>query len=373
VFPEEDREAVLALIDESLRTGSLTLGPLTEAFEGAFALRHAVPHAVAVASGTAALEIILRTVGVAGRDVVVPTNTFFATAGAVVHAGGMPRFADVAAETLAVSEESVEAAITPATAAVVLVHIGGLISPEVDAVRALCDRRGVVLVEDAAHAHGASFDGRAAGSFGRAAAFSFYPTKVTTSGEGGMILTADPDLRDEALIYRDQGKAAFVGGDHVRLGHAWRMSELHAAVGLVHLGRLDEAIDVRREVAAVYSGGLADVEGVRPLTIPDTCLSNYYKYIAVLAGDLDRAELKERLAQEYRVKLSGEVYALPLHRQPVFADIAEGSFPVADEVCARHICLPIYSDMNLDEAAYVVDSLKAAMAQISSKRRWASA
>ena len=112
------------------------------------------------------------------------------------------------------------------------------------------------LLEDAAHAHGASFDGRPAGTFGVAAGFSFYPTKVITSGEGGMILTDDERVRDEAGIFRDQGKAGFFGGEHVRMGAAWRMSELHAAVGLVHLRRLDEFIAVRRRVAARYDAAL---------------------------------------------------------------------------------------------------------------------
>jgi len=364
VFSAEDRRAVLALVDESLRTGSLTLGRHTRAFEEAFARRHGAPHAIAVSSGTSALEIILRSIGVTGREVVVPTNTFFATAAAVQHAGGVARFADVAADTMALSAATVEAAITPATVAVVLVHIGGLVSPEVDRIRALCDRRGLVLVEDAAHAHGASFGGRPAGSFGRAAAFSFYPTKVTTSGEGGMILTADGGLRDEAVIYRDQGKAAFVNGDHVRLGYAWRMSELHAAVGLVHLGRLDEFVRVRQQVADVYRQALAGAPGLTPLPIPDACQSNHYKYVAVLARGVDRAELKGRLEREYRVRLSGEVYAVPLHRQPVFAEVADGPYPVANDMCARHICLPIHSDMTAEEAAYVAESVKAAVAGI---------
>jgi perosamine synthetase len=357
VFPPEDRQIILEMIDESLRTGSLTLGPRTRDFEEAFAERHEVPHAIAVNSGTSALEIIFRTLAVEGREVVVPTNTFFATAAAVVHAGGIPRLADVAPDTMALSAESVEAALTPATSVVVLVHIGGSITPEVDAIRALCDRRGVVLVEDAAHAHGASFDGRSAGTFGRAAAFSFYPTKVMTSGEGGMIVTADDGIRDDAVIYRDQGKAGFLGGDHVRMGSAWRMSELHAAVGLVHLSRLDEAIAARRAAAARYDKALAAVPGCRSLPIPAASVSNYYKYVALLDPGIDRAEVKGALAERTGVSLSGEVYALPLHRQPVFAGLAAGSFPVADDVCARHICLPVHSDMTDDEADYVVDSV----------------
>src|SRR5438552_17641876 len=119
-----------------------------------------------------------------------------------------------------------------------MVHIGGLISPDILAVRQLCERRGLFLLEDAAHAHGSSYDGLLAGSFGVAGTFSFYPTKVITAGEGGMIVTADERLRDEAVVYRDQGKAGFLGGEHIRLGAAWRMSEVHAAIALVHLRRL---------------------------------------------------------------------------------------------------------------------------------------
>ena len=363
VFSAEDRRAVLALVDESLRTGSLTLGPHTRRFEEAFAARHDAAHAVAVSSGTSALEIILRAIGVEGREVVVPTNTFFASAAAVVHAGGTPRLAEVSASTLALSAETVEAALTPATAAVMLVHIGGLISPEVDAIGTLCDERGVLLVEDAAHAHGSSHDGRPAGSFGHAAAFSFYPTKVLTSGEGGMIVTGDAALRDEAVIYRDQGKAGFLGGDHVRMGSAWRMSELHAAVGLVHLGRLDEAIATRQAVAERYDKALADLGRCEPVEVPDGSVTNYYKYVALLEPGIDRAALKLDLRERTGVSLSGEVYALPLHRQPVFAGLAAGPFPVADDVCNRHVCLPIHSDMTDDEADHVIDSLAGALAR----------
>ncbi len=241
-----------------------------------------------MSSGTSAIEIILRTLGVEGREVVVPTNTFFATAAAVIHAGGTPRFADVSPDTLALSARRSRLRSAENTAGVVLVHIGGAISPDIDAIRTLCERRGLFLVEDAAHAHGASYDGRMAGTFGVAAAFSFYPTKVITSGEGGMIVTGDERIRDDALIYRDQGKAGFLGGDHVRIGYAWRMSELHAAVGMVQLRRLDEFIKNRREVAALYDDALAGIDGITPLTTPSE--TNYYKYLAMLDRGIDRQQ-----------------------------------------------------------------------------------
>jgi perosamine synthetase len=361
VFSDDDRAAIAAMVDDVLRTGSLTLGPHTQELEEAFRTRHDAPYAVAVSSGTSALEIIFRTLGVEGREVVVPANTFFATAAAVLHAGGTPRFADVASDTLALSADTVEATLSDRTAGVVLVHIGGLISPEVESIRRLCDARGLFLVEDAAHAHGSSLDGRPAGSFGVAGAFSFYPTKVMTTGEGGMIVTADERIRDEAVIYRDQGKAGFLGGDHVRLGYAWRMSELHAAVGIVQLRRLDEFIKIRREVADQYHEGLPRISGITPLVPPEGCESNYYKYIAMLDPGIDRQEVKATLRQEHGVSLSGEVYASPLHHQPVFAGLHDGSLPVAEDVCSRHVCLPIHSDMSRDEATHVVASLRAVL------------
>jgi dTDP-4-amino-4,6-dideoxygalactose transaminase len=372
VFPASDRAEIAAAITEMLAGGALTLGPYTRRFETAFAAAHtghdAVPdppgpapggpHAVAVSSGTAALTIALRAAGVDGREVVVPANTFYATAAAVLQAGGRPVFADVDAATFALSPATTAAALTPRTAAVVVVHIGGLITPQIDELRALCDERGVALVEDAAHAHGSTFDGRFAGSFGVAAAFSLYPTKVVTSGEGGMVLTASEELAQEARIYRDQGKGAFTANHHVRLGSAWRMSELHAATGLVHLRRMEEYIARRREVAARYDKALAGLDGLQPLAEPPGCRSNVYKYIVLLPPGLDRAWFKSELAQRY-VSVSGEVYDLPLHRQPVLADYAGPPLPVAEELTARHICLPVHSDMTDNEVDEVLTAVAA--------------
>ena len=360
VFPPSVRRRALAMIDEALTSGELTLGRRTAQLEEAFAARHGAAHAVAVSSGTAALEIILRCLGVEGMEVVVPANTFFATAAAVVHAGGRPRLADVDASTFALSAATVEAALTERTAGVVIVHIGGMVSPETKAIADLCRHRRLFFVEDAAHAHGASVGGQPAGAFGDAAAFSFYPTKVLTAGEGGIILTPHEGLRDEALIYRDQGKAGFLGGDHVRLGAAWRMSELHAAVALAHLSCLDEFLACRNAVAEIYHAGLAPIEGVAAVIPPPGCESNYYKYPAVLATRHTRAAVKARL-RDLGVGLAGEVYATPLHRQPVFARLPRADLPVAEDVCARHICLPVHSDMAEKEARHVLSSLAAAL------------
>jgi perosamine synthetase len=373
-FPVDDRAAIAKLVEESLATGSLTLGLNTERLEEAFAARHQIAHAVATSSGTAALEIALRALaapggsvgglgGLGGRTVIVPVNTFFATAAAVIHAGGVPRFADVDPATFTLSPATVEAVLDETCAGIVIVHIGGFVSPDTAALADLCRARGLFLLEDAAHAHGASFAGRPAGSIGDAGAFSFYPTKVITSGEGGIVTTADEALRDEARIYRDQGKAGFLGGGHVRLGYAWRMSELHAAVGLTQLARLDEFIAVRRRVARLYDEALGAIPGITPVLAPEGSEPNYYKYLAILDDGIDRGAVKKRLREEYAVGLSGEVYAAPLHRQPIFADVPAGPLPVAEDLCARHVCLPIHNDMADAEAEQVLDGLGAVLSR----------
>ena len=363
VIPAEDRREILARIDEALRTGALTLGRNGEAFETAFARVVGARFAVAVQSGTSALEIVLRALDVDGCEVIVPTNTFFATPAAVIHAGGRPRFADVESATMGLSVDTVAAAVSSETAAVVLVHIGGMISPDTPKIAAFCRDHHLILVEDAAHAHASSLDGCMAGTFGTAAAFSFYPTKVVTAGEGGMIVTDDQEIYRLALQYRDQGKEGFLTNFHVRLGYNWRLSELHAAVGLSQLGRLEEFVAERRRVADTYTRRLTGVSGIAPLVPPNGSRSNFYKYPALLDRGVDRSALKRALKEQFQVSLSGEVYETPCHRQPVFSDWAAGEFPVADDVCSRHICLPIYPGMTEDEIDQVVMALREALSR----------
>jgi perosamine synthetase len=356
-FPDEDRAEILQMIDEALRTGRLTLGPIGAQLEAEFAARHEVQHAIAVASGTSALEIVLRAIDVGGREVVVPANTFHASAAAIIAAGATPRFADCDPATLALDPASVAELLGPQTAAVVVVHVGGFVAPSVRQLQALCDAAGVALVEDAAHAHGSSLDGQYAGTFGVAGTFSFYPTKVMAGGEGGMIVTNDTHIVDEAKIYRDQGKASFLTNLHTRLGSNWRMSEPHAAIALTQLRRLDQFIAHRTEIAAGYDAALPGL-GLTPVTIPPGAVTNYYKYIAYLPDGVDRGVLKKRLREEYDVALSGEVYEVPLHLQPVFAPWADGPLPGAEELCARHVCLPVSAVMTPQQRDHVLKALR---------------
>jgi dTDP-4-amino-4,6-dideoxygalactose transaminase len=360
LFPPEDRAEILSRIDNALTTGQLTLGPIGAELEEAFAARHGTKHAVAVSSGTAALEIILRALGVEGREVIVPANTFFATAAAAVHAGASLRFVDCDPQTMAIDPADLATCIGPHTAAVVVVHIGGLITPAIDEIAAVCSAAGVSLVEDAAHAHGSAFAGRSAGTFGEAASFSFYPTKVIAGGEGGMIATNNDDIAEEARVYRDQGKGSFHANFHTRMGANWRMSEPHAAIVLSQLNRLDEFIARRQELAARYDAALASLD-LGTLLIPAAASSNYYKYVAFLPEGIDRTLFKQHLRAEFDIGLSGEVYDTPLHHQPIFSQLDDRALPGSEWLCARHICLPLYPALSEADADYVIESLETAL------------
>jgi perosamine synthetase len=360
-FSREDAAFVAERLADLLVNGRhLTMGQYGEELEAAFAARHGVRHAVAVASGTAALEILLRAVGVEGREVVVPTNTFGATPVAVLRAGGIPVFADCG-EDMALDPEEVERRLSGRTAAVVAVHIGGSLSAALARLARLCDRQGVALIEDAAHATGASLGARSAGAWGAGGAFSFFSTKVMTSGEGGMLVTNDGRIRDVARRLRDHAKEA--DGSMEVVGYNWRLTEAQALIGLTQLRRLDDFIGHRARVAARYRELLAGVRGLRLLEPAPDSAPNYYKQIVVLEGPRPTC-VRELLARRHGVALGGEVYRLPCHRQAAFRRYASGPFPRADLLCPRHICPPILPDMTEEEMTWTARSIREAVAEL---------
>jgi perosamine synthetase len=366
-FPREDVQQIQKDVETILNSGMLTLGEYTRRFESEYAKLCGIKHAVAVNSGTSAIEIVLRALGLkAGDEVLVPTNTFSATAAVVVMIGGKPVFTDVDSESLCIDAENVQKYLTKKTKAVIAVHIGGLVCPEIKAIREICEDHKIWLVEDAAHAQGSMLDKQAAGSFGEAGCFSFYPTKVMTTGEGGVITTDSDELAKKAIILRDQGKESFSSNIIVEVGYNWRMDEISAAIGLTQVRRLPDFIKRRNEIAHYFDKELASVKGFKPLKIPKNAVSNYYKYTALLSPEVNRNLFKQKL-REKGVRPSGEVYWPPLHMEPVYKrllGVKEGDFPVAEGVCARMVCLPMYSQMTLDEAKYVVEKVKEVMEEI---------
>jgi dTDP-4-amino-4,6-dideoxygalactose transaminase len=350
-----DRRSILEQIGQVLDSGRLSAGVHVEQFEDEMARYVGTQHAIAVSSGTMALELILLSLQVRGKGVIVPANTNFATFVAASRAGADVLLCDVDPQTLSPRPADLAAVATPETKAVLLVHMGGVISPDVAALGRWCADNDIALIEDAAHAHGSARNGTSAGSFGLAGAFSFFATKVMTTGEGGMVVTDDASLAAEVRLYRNLGKAEAWVSHHTRMGPNGRMSEIPAIVGRHQLARLDEYVDARRRIADGYAEALAGTNGLEMLR-PGHPYSGY-KAIAMLSAEADRERIKGLVAAD-GVQLAGEVYAEPLHHQPVLAsEYGHLVFPGAEFACARQICLPIYPSLDAGQAELVTRSV----------------
>ncbi|MGW3313409.1 DegT/DnrJ/EryC1/StrS family aminotransferase [Streptomyces sp. NPDC001073] len=351
-FNPSDRASILRDIEQLLEAGRVSGGHHVERFEEEFANYVGARHAVAVASGTTALELIMLAIGVRHRTVLVPANTNFATYVAAHRAGARVKLMDVAPETLAPRLSDVTSAVDADTAAVVLVHMGGIIGPETANIVAWCRDRGITLVEDAAHAHGSIRGTHHAGTFGTAGAFSFFATKVMSCGEGGMVTTNEETLAAEIRMLRNLGKKEPWVSRHERLGTNGRMTEFSAILGRQQLNRLDENVALRREWATEYHKLLGLVPGIQ--MIPAGHPYSGYKVIGYLSDGLDRTSFKKAVA-EAGVQLAGEVYELPLHEQPVLQAWHRGIvLPGAERSCGRQVCLPIYPTLGPARLRHVV-------------------
>jgi len=361
-FPSEDIEEAKATLQEILSSGMLTLGKHNAEFEKEFSRLCKVDHAVAVNSGTSALEISLRCIGLKeGDEVLLPTNTFAATAAAVIFAGGRPVLTDIDPESLCLSPEVIRDKISDKIRGIIAVHIGGLVCPDILEIKDICKNRKLFLIEDAAHAAGSMIGHAPAGSIGDTGCFSFYPTKVITTAEGGMMTTNDGRIAAKAKIMRDQGKESFSSSSHVALGNNWRLSEISAALGVLQLKRLGEIIDRRNGIARLYDKAFKSMDGTRPILVSLNSRSNYYKYTVILPDGVNRDGLKQKLRAD-GVICGSEVYWPPLHLQPYYQELLGtklGDFPVAEDVCSRMICPPLNSQMTNEDASFVTDRFAA--------------
>ena len=364
-IPEADIEPILSLIRQSLSSGQLTNGPVVKEFENAFAASAGVRHAIAVSTGTAALEISLRAIDVRDKEVILPSETFVASANSIIVSGGIPVFAEIHPDTYCLDVEDVERKITSRTAAVMLVHMAGLIVPDIRGFQQLCETRKLALIEDAAHAHGASFDGQGAGSFGRAGCFSFYPTKVITSAEGGMITTNDDELAKSARSLRNHG-ANPEGADYVAVSTNMRMADPLAAIGLVQMRRLQEFVARRNVIAQIYQSGLRDLAGIRLLP-PASGVHSYWNYLIVLEHPgIDRSALANRLIENYGIETAWP-YDPPCHLQPVFRGhlcSESGDLPISESLLQRHLAIPMHGTLTDEEAHRVVAGIRNAVGEV---------
>lgn len=346
IGPEE-----IAAVTDVLKSGMLASGARVARFEEEFAEAVGVEHAVAVGSGTAALHLGLLAMGIgAGDEVIVPSFTFAASANSVRMAGGTPVFAEIDRADYTIHASAIEPLITERTKAVMPVHLYGQPAPMADIVE-LAERTGIDIVEDAAQAHLAETNGRTAGSIGRVGAFSFYPTKNMTTGEGGMITTSDPDLAERARWLRNQGMVERY--EHRIVGLNERMTEIEAALGLVQLRRLHAWTERRREIAAIYGEKLNPVLG--PPYERDDAKHVYHQY--TLAPP-DRGPIREALRA---AEIGHDVYyPKPTHLQDPYLG-PEYDLPISEEMARRVVSIPVRPDLTDEEISTVIDTLNGAV------------
>jgi len=358
-FPEEDIRRILSEFRQILSgERMLTKGPQVKEFEREFATYTGAPYAVATNSCTSALEVVLRAFDIGdGDEVIVPVQTFLSTASSAVIVGARPVFCDTD-ENFLLSFEDVKKKISPYTRAVIIVHFAGLIHPEIFAIRKYLKERNIRLIEDAAHAAGSEINGVRAGTIGDAGCFSFYSTKVITTGEGGMITTKNKAIEKlcRSLVHigidvdAPQEQYSAIGGNR-------RMNEFQGILGRFQLKRLDEFVAYRNMIARIYQEELRSLEKEGVIAFqqfPDSMRHSYWKFLVFLRQNIDRDTVRTHLAA--RGIAVDWPYQPLVHFQPVFRQMyatKEGLCPYAEARAEQHICLPMHAGITKDDANYI--------------------
>jgi perosamine synthetase len=350
VIGEEEKKAVLEVLD----SGILAQGPRVKAFEEAFAQACGVKHAVATTSGTTALYLALLANGIGeGDEVITSPFTFIASANSVLYVGAKPVFVDIDPRTFNIDASQIEAAITPKTKAIMPIHLYGLCA-DMGAIMAIAKKHNLLVIEDACQAHTAKFNGQCAGSFGTGT-FSLYPTKNMTSAEGGMLTTDDDAVAEEARVLRNHGMRRRYY--HDELGYNLRMTDVHAAIGLAQLGKLAKFNAKRRENAAYYD---AHLKGVTTPYVPKECEHIYHQY-TIRVPDGKRDALREYLKEN---EIGSEIYyPLPINQQGFYEEMfGKMSFPEAEKAAAEVLSIPVHPSLSQDDLALVVAKINEFMA-----------
>lgn len=358
-FPPDEQEWLTNELRE-IMNGQLAMGPRVARFEKEFAAYCDVPYAVAFPSCTSSMEAALKALGVGpGDEVLVPVETFIATGMVVSLAGARPVFTEISPTTFSMDFDDAWSKMTDRTRGAIVVHFGGFISPDLPAFVEKMHDSGRFVIEDAAHAPGAELNGKRAGSFADAGCFSFYPTKIMTTGEGGMLTTHREDIARVARSLQNRGRDMNNPLEsYILPGRNNRFTEIAAAMGLSQLKCLPEFLNTRRRVAAIYDEVLLESELFVPLIAGDKSAPAYWRYVATPSLKIDRQLLRERLAAD-GITIDW-AYDPPLHLQPVFRemfDIKPGLLPKSEEILSRHICLPVHARMRDVDAQFVAERL----------------
>ncbi|MBM7552588.1 DegT/DnrJ/EryC1/StrS family aminotransferase [Thalassobacillus pellis] len=347
-------------VEEVLDSGQLSMGEKTRRFERQFMSRFSVKYAVAMNSGTSALHVAVKTLGLkAGDEVITTPYSFIASGNCLVYEGIKPVFADIDPQTLNIDPKSVKKLITKQTKAILAVHIFG--QPcNMDEIKKIADQDGLYLIEDACEAIGAEWNGTPAGVIGDVGVFAFYPNKQITTGEGGVLLTNQKDIYEMASALRNQGRSQTSEWlEHEYVGYNYRMSELQAAVGVGQMERLDEILG-RREAAANRYLNLINqyqLPVTTPMVLPE-CKMSWFVFIVILKEGSNRQKIIKHLE---RKGIQAKPYFPSIHLQKSFRQLfgfKPGMYPVSEQMSERTLALPFYTSINPNDQETVIKTLK---------------
>ncbi|HEX4424525.1 MAG TPA: DegT/DnrJ/EryC1/StrS family aminotransferase [Terriglobales bacterium] len=364
---DADREAVL----DVLRSPSLSMGPKLDEFEKAISIYTGSKFAVAVNSGTSALHLALKTLDLSpGGEVILPSFTFVAPLNVLLQEKLQPVFVDIDSRTINVTPEIIEAAITTETKAIIAIHTFGR-PVAMDQLRAIADRHGIFLIEDACEALGAEVVEKKVGSFGDVGILAFYPNKQITTGEGGMFLTSNKELADHARRLRNQGRDPSLDWyQQAEKGYSYRLSDINCALGIEQLRRIESIINRRQALTLLYEERLAGCDGILTpaLEVAEGKIS-WFTYVIQLTKNFDRNDrdwICDRLISH---GIGAGRYFAPLHRQPVLKNFApQPNLPVTDHVADRVIALPFFNQMTKAEIHEVCDTLTASLDELRRRK-----
>ncbi len=359
----DEREEELVL--EVLRSGRLSLGPWIERFEEQLAERVGAPYAAALSSGTAGLHLLCKIAGLGpGDEAITSPLSFVASANCFILEGAAPVFADVDPVTLNMDPAAVEAAVTERTRAIVVVDMFGY-PCELDELRAIADRHGLALIEDAAESLGAEYKRRPLGSHGPSAVFGFYPNKQMATGEGGVVATHSEEEWRQLVSLRNQGRSYDEGGGwfhHVRLGLNYRWTDVQAAIGLAQLEKLDRILELRSAAAQRYGGLLAGIQGVEvPAPDDEDHRRSWFVYVVKLDPGFDRSSVMAALRRE---GVASAEYVPCIHLQPYMRErfgFSAGLCPIAEDAASRTLALPFFTQIEPADQERAVEALVAAL------------
>lgn len=353
-FSKSDKNKIYKEL-ENILNKKLSMGSNVKKFENSFSKRLGINYAVAMNSCTSTLEAALNYYNVKNKEVIIPTQTFIATGMSVYHAGGKIVFSEVNKKNLCIDLNDVKKKINSKTAGIIIVHMAGFISDEIFKLREFCDKKGLFLIEDSAHTPGAKIKKHEAGTIGHVGCFSFYPTKIITAGEGGMLVTRDEEIYKFARSYQNRGADMTLDYElYINPSRNVRMTEFAALLGRVQLQNLDLYLSKRRKLAGRYKYKLNDVKNIQIILPKNLTQTSCWKIPIVLDEKINRNVVLKKLRDSGI--FADTAYDPPLHLQPVIKEIFKtniGLLPLSENILSRSMCLPCHQKMKIEDVDYI--------------------